>query len=253
MTMSIVRNASLATLFGAVVALSGCGAGAEVPQNEPETDSVTGALTTCSPGCTSTMKCVSGQCVPASDAVLMDPSVGSLSMQWTSASNPTLTSIPVVFTPVACGAGMCATRDVGTKTQPVQIPCDTDFLAVGVAWKNVSSQPLYIEWGGALWNMGDEKKPIPDAFGRSEVGIGDGRLFAPGEVGTGGFIFTIQPPYVSWPELPANVPLRIQMTSKGFTSPTIDPARGSYALANEVPEDIIWNNNFRIWVRRTCP
>lgn len=73
----------------------------------------------------------------ATDAVVMDPSVGAQSIGFTSASSPTMTALPIVFTP--------PTRDAYTKAAPLQLPCDVDFLSVGVSWKNVSSQPLYVE------------------------------------------------------------------------------------------------------------
>jgi hypothetical protein len=183
----------------------------------------------------------------ATDAVLMDPSIGTQNISFSSASNPALTTLPVVFTP--------NTRDAYTKSQPLALPCDVDFLAVGVSFKNISAQPLYIEWSGAVFENGYEKTRIPDAFGRTIVHVADGRLFQPGEVGTGGFIFIAQAPLLSWPasSFPANVPLRLQMESRGFTSPDLDPARGGYSLANLATEDVIWNNNYRIWVKRTCP
>lgn len=183
----------------------------------------------------------------ASDAVLMDPSIGAQSVSFRSASNPALTTLPVVFTP--------PTRDAFTKAQPLELPCDVDFLSVGVSFKNISAQPLYIEWSGAIFEYGSEKTRIPDAYGRKVVHIADGRQHQPGEVGSGGFLFIAPAPLLSWPatSLPANVPLRLQMESRGFTSDAIDPVRGGYALAHQVAEDVIWNNNYRIWVQRTCP
>lgn len=181
------------------------------------------------------------------DAVLMDPSIGAQNVTFKSASSSTATTLPVVFT--------ANTRDAYTKAQPLSLPCDVDFLAVGVSFKNISAQPLHIEWSGAVFLNGSEKTRIPDAFGRTIVHIADGRLFQPGEVGSGGFIFIAQAPLLSWTaaSFPANVPLRLQMESRGFTSPELDPVRGGYSLANLAAEDVIWNNNYRIWVQRTCP
>lgn len=181
------------------------------------------------------------------DAVLMDPSVGAQTIAYSSAAKPGLTSLPVVFTP--------PTRDAYTKALPLELPCDVDSLAVGVSFKNVSAQPLYIEWSGAVFENGDEKTRIPDAFGRKVVHIADGRQFGPGEVGSGGLLFIAQAPLLSWPaaSFPANVPLRLQLESRGFTSNAIDALRGGYDLANQASEDVIWNNNYRIWVQRTCP
>jgi hypothetical protein len=181
------------------------------------------------------------------DAVLMDPSVGAQTIAYSSAAKPGLTSLPVVFTP--------PTRDAYTKALPLELPCDVDSLAVGVSFKNVSAQPLYIEWSGAVFENGDEKTRIPDAFGRKVVHIADGRQFGPGEVGSGGLLFIAQAPLLSWAaaSFPANVPLRLQLESRGFTSNVIDALRGGYDLANQASEDVIWNNNYRIWVQRTCP
>lgn len=180
------------------------------------------------------------------DAVRMDPTVGAQAIGFASPTSP-YQSLPIVFTP--------PTRDAYTKAQPLQLPCDVDFLAVGVAFKNISAQPLYIEWSGAVYLNGNEKTPIPDGFGRPVVHIADGRLFQPGEVGSGGFIHIAQAPLLSWPadSLPANVPLRLQMESRGFTRPDFDHARGGYDLANLASETEIWNNNYRVWVQRTCP
>lgn len=181
------------------------------------------------------------------DAVLMDPSVGAQTITFSSAAKAGQTSHPVVFTP--------PTRDAYTKALPLELPCDVDSLAVGVSFKNISAQPLYVEWSGAVFENGSEKTRIADGFGRTEVHIADGRQFLPGEVGSGGFLFIAPAPLLSWPaaSFPANVPLRLQLESRGFTSNVIDPARGGYALANQAPEDVIWNNNYRIWVQRTCP
>lgn len=181
------------------------------------------------------------------DAVRMDPTVGAQTISFRSPSSPDLTSLPIVFTP--------PTRDAYTKAQPLQLPCDVDFLAVGVAFKNISYQPLYLEWSGAVYLNGSENTRIPDGFGRTDVHIADGRRFQPGEVGSGGFIHIAQAPLLSWTaeSFPANVPLRLQMESRGFTSPEIDPVRGGYSLTNLAGETEIWNNNYRVWVQRTCP
>lgn len=183
----------------------------------------------------------------ATDGVLVDPSIGGQSITWWSASDPTPHTLPIVYTP--------PTRDAFTKAAPLALPCDVSFLAVGISWKNVSAQPLFIEWAGAVFYNGSEKTKIPDGFGRPVVYVADGRLWQPGEVGNGGFIFIAEPPLLSWTSdsFPANVPLRLQMETRGFTSDQIDPVRGGYALAHLFPEDIIWNNNHRVWVQRTCP
>lgn len=181
------------------------------------------------------------------DAVQMDPSVGAQTISYSSAGSPAMTSVPVVFTP--------PTRDAYTKDKPLELPCDVTFLSVGLSFKNVSAQPLYIEWSGAVFENGSEAMSIPDAFGRKIVHIADGRRFLPGEVGSGGFIHIAPSPLLSWtPEsFPANVPLRLQLESRGFTDPTFDHGRGGYSLANQVAEDVIYNNNYRIWVQRSCP
>lgn len=275
----------LLSMMTVVFAGYGCGTSADRSDEEPLTTSTQSELEglTCAPGssvcsgacadlhvdpnncgacgnrCAAGQTCSSGLCqgpiASVPDAVVMDPSIGRTSITYSSLSNPVQTSFPVVFTPIPCAWGTCTTRDAFTKDQPLALPCDVDFLSVGVAFKNVSAQSLYMEWSGALWDMGNEKKPIANAYGQTEIPIADGRLYASGQVGTGGFIFIAQPPLLDFTtsQFPPNVPLRIQMASKGFASPTIDPARGSYALANLVPESVVFNNNFRIWVRRTCP
>lgn len=181
------------------------------------------------------------------DAVIMDPAIGSQTFSFRSPSQPALITLPVVFT--------VPTRDAYTKAQPLQLPCDVDFLSVGVSFKNISAQPLYIEWSGAVFENGNEKTRIPDGFGQSVAHIADGRLFQPGEVGNGGFIFIAQSPYLSWTaaSFPANVPLRLQLESRGFVDGALDPVRGGYSLDNLFVENVIWNNNYRIWVQRTCP
>ena len=188
-----------------------------------------------------------GTAQAAPDGVLMDPSIGAQSITYWSASDPTPHSLPIVYTP--------PTRDAFTKTAPLALPCDVSFLAVGLSWKNVSAQPLYIEWAGGVFYNGSERTKIPDGYGRSMVYVADGRLHQPGAVSGGGFIFIAEEPLLSWPatSFPANVPLRLQLETRGFTSDAIDPVRGGYALAHLFAEDIIWNNNHRVWVQRTCP
>lgn len=181
------------------------------------------------------------------DAVQMDPSIAPQWINYTSASNSTLVSLQVVFTP--------PTRDAFTKAAPLQLPCDVDFLAIGVAYKNVSAQPLYIEWGGQLWLEGSEKKKIANVFGQTSQYAATGLLWQPGQVGTGGFIYIAHPPLYNYTtdQFPANVPVRLQQESRGFSAPDIDATRGGYSLTNFVGEGVIWNNNYRIWVQRTCP
>lgn len=185
---------------------------------------------------------------PLVDGVIADPSIGSQAITFHGASDPTDVTVPVVFTPL--------TRDAFTKAAPLMLPCDVSFLAVGMSWKNITaSQPLYIEWAGAVFDNGSEKTRIPDAYGRTTAFIADGRLWQPGQVGGGGFIFIAEAPLVSWTtaSLPANVPLRLQMETRGFTAPAFDPIRGGYALSNLFVEGVIYNNNYRIWVERSCP
>lgn len=196
---------------------------------------------------TSALVALPGASAAGQDAVLMDPSIGSQAITFSSKSDGVFVTLPIEFTP--------PTRDAFTKADPLELPCDLDFLSVGVTFKNISSQPLYVEWSGAVFLNGSEKTPIPDAYGRKSVHIADGRLFQPGQVGSGGFIFLAQPPLLSWAydSIPINTPLRLQMESRGFTSAALDPVRGGYDLASSAPEDVIWNNNYRIWVQRTCP
>lgn len=182
------------------------------------------------------------------DGVVMDPAIGPQAITYHSLSNPSDTTLPVVFTP--------PTRDAFTKAAPLMLPCDVSFLAVGVSWKNVTAnQSLFVEWGGGVFENGNEKTKLPDGFGRSMVYIADGRSWQPGQVGNGGFIYLIEPPLLSWAlgSFPANVPLRLQLETRGFTSNAYDYVRGGYALANLFPETIIWNNNYRVWVQRSCP
>lgn len=185
---------------------------------------------------------------PLVDGVIADPSIGSQAITYHATSNPTDVTLPVVFTP--------PTRDAFTKAAPLMLPCDVSFLAVGMSWKNITaSQPLYIEWAGAVFENGSEKTRIPDAYGRTTAYIADGRLWQPGQVGGGGLIFIAEAPLLSWTaaSFPANVPLRLQMETRGFTAPAFDPIRGGYALSNLFQEGVIWNNNYRVWVQRSCP
>ncbi|HVV84437.1 MAG TPA: hypothetical protein VHE35_15320 [Kofleriaceae bacterium] len=180
------------------------------------------------------------------DGVVIDPSIGPQGLVYHSASSPNNNvNVPIVFTP--------PTRDAFTKAQPLMLPCDVSFLAIGPTWKNVSSQPLYVSWMGAVYLNGDEHDQLPDAFGRTMPPIADGRLWQPGQTGNGGFIYLIEPPLISWVSFPANVPLRLQMQVAGYTSGAIDQSTGGYQAANLFHEDIVWNNAYRVWVERTCP
>ena len=107
------------------------------------------------------------------DGVVMDPSIGPQAITYHSLSNSTNTTLPVVFTP--------PTRDAFTKAAPLMLPCDVSFLAVGVSWKNVSPQSLFVEWAGGVFLNGDEHTKIPDGFGREMAYIADGRSWQPGQ------------------------------------------------------------------------
>lgn len=155
------------------------------------------------------------------DAVLMDPSVGAQTIAYSSAAKPGLTSLPVVFTP--------PTRDAYTKALPLELPCDVDSLAVGVSFKNVSAQPLYIEWSGAVFENGDEKTRIPDAFGRKVVHIADGRQFGPGEVGSGGLLFIAQAPLLSWAAPPSRPTSPCGCSWRAEASPATSSTRSAAA------------------------
>jgi hypothetical protein len=181
------------------------------------------------------------------DAVQMDPSIAPQWITYSSASNPSLVTLNVTFT--------ANTRDAYSKTAPLQLPCDVDWLAIGVAYKNVSAQPLYIEWGGQLWLEGSEKKKVANVFGQTSQYAAPGLQWQPGEVGTGGFIYIAHPPLYNYTsdQFPPNVPMRLQLESRGFSAPDYDPSRGGYSLTNLVGEGVIWNNNYRVWVQRTCP
>ncbi len=85
-------------------------------------------------------------------------------------------------------------RTAYTKAAPLALPCDVDFLAGGLAWKNVSSQPVYAEMSGALFVNGDEHVRLANVFGQVVAHAPEGAVTPAGALGSGGFIFLAAPP-----------------------------------------------------------
>lgn len=185
----------------------------------------------------------------AGDPLLVDPftTVQQLSYNW--ASNPagTATNLNLTFSP--------QTRSAYTQAAPLDLPCDLNWLATGVNFRNTHDAALHVELGGQMRVNGVEGSTIPNAYGQMEGFAPLMPSVAPGASGGGGFIFVAPLPLVSWlpSQIPANVPIKIRMFVRPFSDTTYDPARGGFSLSNLIPESTVWNNTWFLWIRRTCP
>jgi hypothetical protein len=176
-------------------------------------------------------------------------------------------------------------RAAFSKTSPLELPCDVDFLAGGLSWRNISDQPVYVEMSGSVYLVGNESVRLANVFGEVEPHAPLGAPTLAGALGTGGYIFLTAPPlynftvddtladitlaYLQVPGyadpgtdafddsapgyLPANVPLKIWYRVRAFTDDTYDHARHGYSLTDLVPDSVVWDDCYTIWVERSCP
>jgi hypothetical protein len=175
-------------------------------------------------------------------------------------------------------------RTAFSKAAPLTLPCDVDFLAGGISWKNVSGAHVYVEMSGALYYDGNEHRPLVNVWGQTR-GLAPTGITNAGTVGTGGFIFLTAPPlynfsqdpsivdptlsYMSVPGyeamtpsqlapyapgyIPANVPIKINYRVRAFSNNVYDPARGGYTLSDLVADTVIWSDVYSVWITRSCP
>lgn len=205
-----------------------------------------------------------------------DPTVHAM-LDWAS---PTYGSAHIDLRP----AISLNTRTAYTAAAPLQIPCDVTFLAIGPVWRNTTTQAFYPEMSASLYVGGDEHVPLANVYGQTRPLAPSNVPTAAGQLGTGGFIFLTPPPlfdfttdptisdaslgYLGLPNytsmspstlagfepgyLPANVTLKANVRVRAFSSTAWDPARGGFALANEVVDTVVWNNAYNLWIRRVC-
>lgn len=176
-------------------------------------------------------------------------------------------------------------RAAFSQAAPLELPCDVDFLAGGLSWRNISSQPVYVEMSGSLFMYGAERVRLANVFGSVEEHAPQNVQTAAGAIGTGGYIFLTAPPlynfsldeslvditlaYLQVPGydqpgtnafadsapgyIPANVPLRIWYRLRAFSDDNYDHARHGYSLTDLVPDSVVWDDCYTIWVERSCP
>ena len=183
------------------------------------------------------------------DRLLIDPQTMPQAISYNWASNPSSapTQFNLTFSPT--------TRSAYTQAAPLDLPCDVNWLATGMSFRNVGSQGLYVEMGGSVYVNGNERQPIANVYSQTEAFAPLAPELLPNNVGTGGFIFIAQPPLYNYlpSQFPANVPLKIRMIVRPFSSTAYDTTRGGYFLSSQIPENPIYNNTWFLWVRRTCP
>lgn len=183
------------------------------------------------------------------DVLALDPITmnQALTYNWDSNPNSTVVQAPLNFSPT--------TRTAYTQASPLNLPCDVNWLATGMSFRNVSTAGLYAEMGGSVYVNGDEHQPLTNVFGQTEPLATLTPLVAPGAVSTGGFIFIAQPPLYDFlpSQFPANTPLKIRMIVRGYNDPAYDVTRGGFFLSARIPESVVWNNTWFVWVRRSCP
>ncbi len=183
------------------------------------------------------------------DVLLVDPInvPQALSYNGASSGSSTPTQITLSFSPT--------TRSAYTQAAPLDLPCDLTWLATGMAFRNVSTSGVYAEMGGSLYVNGDEHQPLTNVYGQTEPYATLSPLVAPNAMSSGGFIFVAQPPLYDFlpTQLPANVPLKIRMLVRAYNDTAYDTSRGGYFVSARVPESVIWNNTYFVWIRRSCP
>lgn len=184
-----------------------------------------------------------------SDRVAIDLTTHAQTVVFNWASNPSsqATSVPLTFSPT--------TRSAYSQSAPLPLPCDVSFLAIGMSFQNVGSDAFYAEQAGTVAVRGDEHNLLTNVFGQTEPLAPLNYALQPGAVGTGGFIFIAQPPLYDFTteQFPANVPLKLRMLVRPFSSTAYDTSRGGYALSGLLSESPIYNNAWTVWVQRTCP
>ncbi len=183
------------------------------------------------------------------DVMLVDPINVPQALSYNSASSgsSTPTQITLSFSPT--------TRSAYTQAAPLDLPCDLTWLATGMAFRNVSASGVYAEIGGSLYVNGDERRPLTNVYGQTEPYATLSPLVAPNAMSAGGFIFVAPPPLYDFlpTQLPANVPLKIRMLVRAYNDTAYDSSRGGYFVSARVPEPIVWNNTYFVWIRRSCP
>lgn len=183
------------------------------------------------------------------DTLATDLAVMPQFLDYNWASNPAAAG-PHIALPFTLNRRMAYSQEA-----PLQLPCDVDALSVGMSFRNVGADPVYVELSGTLAINGQESNLIANVYGQTEPHAPLGVLVAPDAVSTGGFIVIARPPYYDFlaSQLPANVPVKVRMRSQAFTNSNYDPYRGGYYLSNAVSESVVWNNAFTVWVQRACP
>lgn len=176
-------------------------------------------------------------------------------------------------------------RAAFSQADPLELPCDVTFLAGGLSWRNISAQPVYVEMSGSLFMYGAEKVRLANVFGSVEEHAPQNIETAAGAIGTGGYIFLAEPPlynfsvdeslvditlaYLQVPGydqpgtnafvqsapgyIPANVPLRIWYRIRAFDDNNYDHTRHGYSLDDLVPDSVVWDDCYTIWIERSCP
>lgn len=163
--------------------------------------------------------------------------LNNLNLVYKQSANPAQVSVNIVTSP--------STRTAFTQTAPLLLPCDVNFLAGSIRMLNISAQTLYPTIEARVFLGGNEARAVPNAWGQTPSSGPSNAIIQPGQLGQAGYIF-FHPVLVNYGvgQFPPNLPVKLVMGSRATISPTYQPV---------LPEDVIWNNYYAVWVMKSCP